>query len=117
MTGECAELADDAQHHRLRVDALEPDLALAEIGLDTVEPAEEIVIPERTPKLAVGDGLKAEVFLLSDDGRDFAVFDRLQRDGDRSRLSRALRGPLSAAQCAADCRRDRRETEGCYAVT
>src|ERR1044071_6801883 len=81
VTRECAELADDAQHHRLRVDALKPDLAFAEIGLDTVKPAEEVVIPERTPKFAVSDGLKANVFLLSDDARDFAIFDRLQRVG------------------------------------
>ena len=81
MTGERAELADNAQHHRLRVDSLKPDLALAEISLNTVKPAEEIVIPERTPELAVGDGLKADVLLLFDDGRDFAIFDRLQRVG------------------------------------
>jgi hypothetical protein len=81
MTGECAELAGYAQHHRPRVDALKPDLAFAEISLDTVKLAEKIVIPERAPKFAVGDGLKADLFLLSDDGRDFAVFDRLQRGG------------------------------------
>jgi hypothetical protein len=53
MAGERAELADNAQHHRLRIDPLEPDLALAEIGLDTVKSAKEVVIPERTAEFAV----------------------------------------------------------------
>src|SRR6185312_14122812 len=63
------------------IDALEPDLALAEIGLDTIEPAEEVIVPERTPEFTVGDGLEANIFLLPDDGRDFPVLDRLQRVG------------------------------------
>ena len=78
MAGKRAELAGDAQHHRLRIRALELDLALAEIGLDAVEPAKEIVIPEGAAEFAVGDGFQADVFLAFDDGRDLAVFDRLE---------------------------------------
>ena len=59
-------------------DALELDLALAEIGFDAVELAEEIVVPEGAAEFAVGDGLQADVFLLLDDGFDLAVFDRLE---------------------------------------
>jgi len=78
MAAERAELADDAQHHGPRLHALELDLALAEIGLDTVELAEEIVVPERTAVFAVGDRLQPDRFLLLDDAFDLAVFDRLQ---------------------------------------
>jgi hypothetical protein len=81
MTGESAELADDAQHHRLRIDALKTDLALAKIGFNTVKSAQEIVVPERAPEFTIGDRIKANVFLLCDDCRDLAVFDRFQRVG------------------------------------
>ena len=78
MAGERAELAGDAQHHRLRLRALELDLALAEIGLDAVERAEEIVVPERAAEFAVGDGFQPDLFLLLDDALDLAVLDRLE---------------------------------------
>src|ERR1039458_3585031 len=78
MAGKRAERAYDTQHHRLRVWALEFDLALAEIGLDSVKRAQEIVIPERAAEFAVGDGFQADVFLAFDDGRDLAVFDGLE---------------------------------------
>jgi hypothetical protein len=39
MAGKRAEFSGDAQHHRLRIRALELDLALAEIGFDAVEPS------------------------------------------------------------------------------
>jgi hypothetical protein len=42
---------------------LETDLALAKVSFDTVELAEEIVVPERAPKLAVGDRLQPRGFL------------------------------------------------------
>src|SRR5690349_16915055 len=71
-----AELADDAQHHRLGLRSLELDLALAEISLDAVELAEEVVVPERTAELAVGDRLEADRLLLADDALDLAVFNR-----------------------------------------
>ena len=81
MAGEGAEFAGDAQHHRLRVRALELDLALAEIGLDAVKRAQEIVIPEGAAEFAVGDGFEPDVFLALDDLLDLAVFHRLQRFG------------------------------------
>ena len=65
MRAVAAELADDAQHHRLGLRALELDLALAEIGLDAVEPPEEVVVPERAAELAVGDRLEPDVLLLA----------------------------------------------------
>ena len=71
-----AELADHAQHHGLGLRSLELDLALAEIGLDAVELAEEVVVPERAAELAVGDRPEADLLLLLDDLRDLAVFDR-----------------------------------------
>src|SRR5262249_58021977 len=71
-----AELADDAQHHRLGLRALELDLALAEIGFDAVEPAEEVVVPKRAAELAVGDGSQPNVFFLADSLLNLAVFDR-----------------------------------------
>ena len=99
-----AELAGDAQHHRLRVGALELDLALAEIGLDAVKCAEEIVIPEGAAEFAVGDGFEPDVFLAFDDRRDLAVFDRFELlGGDLAAL--ALRARLfqrRGAQQAAD---------------
>jgi hypothetical protein len=55
MARKGAELADHAQHHRLGLRALERDLALPEIGLDAVELAEEVVVPERAAVFAVGD--------------------------------------------------------------
>ena len=76
-----AELADHAQHHRLGLRALELDLALAEIGLDAVELAEEVVVPEGAAELAVGDRFEADLFLLADDLLDLAVLDRLELVG------------------------------------
>ena len=78
MSGESAELSRDAQHHGLRIDAFEFDLALAEIGFYARQRAEKIIIPERAAELSVGDGTKTDLFLLSDDGGDFAVLDCFQ---------------------------------------
>jgi hypothetical protein len=58
---------------RLWLPALEFDLALAEIGFYARQRAEKIIIPERAAELSVGDGTKTDLFLLSDDGGDFAV--------------------------------------------
>ena len=81
MAAKGAELAGDAHHHRLRLRALELDLALAEIGLRAVERAEEIVIPEGAAEFAVGDALQADLFLLADHLFDFAILDRAQGRG------------------------------------
>src|SRR5260221_12420326 len=81
MPGETAELSRHAQHHRLRIDALKLDLALAEVGFDPGQRAEKIVVPERTAKFAIGDHLKPDIFLSLDNCRDFAVFDCLESLG------------------------------------
>src|SRR4051812_37439759 len=81
MRAVATELADHAQHHGLGLRALELDLALAEIGLDADELAEEIVVPEGAAKLAVGHGTKPRVLLLADHALDLAVFDRLELFG------------------------------------
>ncbi len=81
VAGERAELAGDPQHHRLRVDALELDLALAEIGFDPGQRAQKIVIPEGAAEFAVGRGLEPDVLLPLDDLFDLAVFDLLERGG------------------------------------
>src|SRR5437764_8482811 len=75
------ELADDPQHHRLGLRALELDLALAEIGLDAVELAEEVVIPEGAAELAVGDGLEPDLLLTLDDLGDLVILDRRELIG------------------------------------
>ena len=78
MRAVATELADHAQHHGLGLRTLELDLALAEIGFDAVELAEEIVVPKGAAKLAVGHGTKPRFLLLADHGLDLAVFDRLE---------------------------------------
>ena len=106
--GERAELAGNAQHHRFRVRSLELDLALAEIGFDAGQRAEEIVIPEGAAEFAVGDGLQADLFLLLDDRSDFAVLDCFERVGGDLVFLRAARARLSAPPYAGGCRHDRR---------
>ena len=81
MRAVATELADHAQHHGLGLRTLELDLALAEIGFDAVELAEEIVVPKGAAKLAVGHGTKPRFLLLADHGLDLAVFDRLELFG------------------------------------
>jgi hypothetical protein len=76
-----AERAYDAQHHGLGLRTLKLDLALAQIGLDAVELAEKIVVPEGAAKLAVGDRKQADLLLLANDRGDLAVFDRLELIG------------------------------------
>src|SRR4051812_2088427 len=75
------ELADHPQHHGLRLRSLEFDLALADIGLDAVELAEEIVVPEGAAELAVGDRFEADLLLPADDLLDLAVLDLRERRG------------------------------------
>ena len=92
MRAVAAELADHAQHHGLGLRTLELDLALAEIGFDAVDLAEEIVVPESAAKLAVGHRAKARRLLLADDRLDLAVLDRLELfGGDLAALALAAR--------------------------
>src|SRR6185437_4553977 len=72
------ELADDAQHHRLGLLALEGDLALAEIGLDAIEPAKKIVVPEGAAVFAVGDRFETRRLLLLDERLNLAILDGLE---------------------------------------
>ena len=64
MAFNAAELSGDAQHHRLGIDALELDLALAKIGLDAGQAPKEIIIPERAAEFAVADGFQPDLFLV-----------------------------------------------------
>ena len=85
---ERAELAGHAQHHRLRLRALKLDLALAEIGFGAVEPAEEVVVPERAAIFAVCDRMEPDLLLLADRLDDLAVLDLLElRVGDLAALA------------------------------
>ena len=81
MAGKRAELSDHAQHHRLGIDALKLDFALAEIGFDAVERTEKVVVPEGATEFAVGGGLQARLFLAFDDFLDLLVFHRLELIG------------------------------------
>ena len=76
-----AELADHAQQDRprLRAGGLKFYFAFAGIGLDVVEPFEEIGIPRDAPVLAVGDGFQPDRLLLADHAFDLAVLDFLER--------------------------------------
>src|SRR5262245_846447 len=71
-----AELANDAQHHRLGLRAPELELPLAEIGFAAGKLAQEVVVPKRAAELAVGDRSQPDVLLLADRFLDLAVFDR-----------------------------------------
>src|SRR5262249_2878556 len=106
VSGKAAELARHPQHHRLRLrpGPLEPDLALALIGLDPVQLAEKVVVPEAAAELAVGDRLEPHMPLLADDLLDLAVLDLLQLLGrDLAFLAaRARRLERLRAQQAAD---------------
>src|SRR5215813_1342399 len=81
MAGERAELSGNTQHHRLRVDTLKLNLALAEICFNAVQRSEKVIIPECTAKFAVGDSAKADLFLFLDDGRYLAILNRFQLGG------------------------------------
>src|SRR4029079_3529634 len=73
-----ADFADDAERARLGLNTLELDSVIDFIDLDTVEHAEEIVMPPRATVLAVGRKLQPDFFLLCDDLFDLTVFDLLE---------------------------------------
>ena len=80
MAGE-AELAGDlhafiARRHRGKGDA-----GIHDVALDAVEAPQEIEMPPRAAKLAVGDRLQSGRLLLFDDVLDFAILDRLEFGG------------------------------------
>ena len=74
-----AELAGDPRRALLGLDAVELNAMIDFGDLDAIEHAEEVEVPPRAAKLAVGRDLQADVFLLLDDGLDFAVLDLLER--------------------------------------
>ena len=76
---------------------VEFDLALADVGLDALEPLEKIVIPRDAAKLAVGDGFEPHVLLSADHGFDLAIFDLNQRLAEMSPRARFFRASLSVA--------------------
>ena len=98
------DLADDAHRARLGLDAVELDAVVGGVALDPGQAFEEIEMPPRAPVFAVGDRLKADLFLLLDDLLDLAVLDLLElRGGDGAGL--ALRARVfdgRRAQDAAD---------------
>src|SRR6185436_13733996 len=61
--------------------ALEPDLAVAERGLDAVECLQEVGLPGGAAELAVGDRFQPDRFLFGDQLADFRVLDLCQRRG------------------------------------
>src|SRR5262249_25604453 len=83
-----AEPAPEAEQDRPRLLAFELELALAVIGLDSVERGEEIGLPGGAAVLAVGDRLEPGRLLLADQRDDLAVLDGAQRPGvDRAALA------------------------------
>src|SRR5438128_10219612 len=76
---------------------------LHDVLLGAVETPEEIEMPPRAAELAVGDRLKADVFLPLDDALDLAVLDRLQglrRDLALGALRPRLMDRLGSQQAA-----------------
>ena len=65
----------------MRAACLKLDLAFAGIGLDVVEPFQEVDVPRDAAGFAVGNQLQPGRFLLGDDVGDFAVFDRVESLG------------------------------------
>ena len=78
-----AEPTDDAQQDwpRLRAARLKLDLAFAGVGLNIVQPFEEIDVPRHAPVFAVGDGFQPHRLLLLDDVFDLAILDVRERFG------------------------------------
>ena len=60
---------EDAAAGRITADELHTveDEAIAEIGLDAGQFADDVVYPERAAELAVGDRSQADLLLLADD--------------------------------------------------
>src|SRR5262245_18049739 len=92
-----AELANDAQHHRLGLRAPELELPLAEIGFAAGKLAQEVVVPKRAAELAVGDRSQPDVLLLADRLLDLAVFDRRELGAVISPFARFSRAAFSGA--------------------
>ena len=72
------DLPGDLQALGARVDACERDAGFHNVPLDAIETPEEIEMPPRAAKLAVGHRLQADLFLLADDAFDLAIFHRFK---------------------------------------
>src|SRR5262249_17894818 len=59
----------------LGLQPLKLDLTFPEVSFHPVELPEKIVVPERSPELAVGDRLQSDLLLLADHLLDLAVLD------------------------------------------
>ena len=87
-----AECADDAQQEgaRLRALRLEFDLALTDVGLDALEPFEEIVIPRRAPNSPSVTASRPTASCLRITSLDLAVFDFARSASAGDLAARAL---------------------------
>src|SRR5579884_1274019 len=77
MRGVAAKLADHAQQNGpwLRAARGKLDLALADVGLDIVQPLQEIIVPGGAAVFAIGDGPKPERLLFADHALNLAILD------------------------------------------
>ena len=99
-----SDLAGDLDAARLGLHALKLNAVIELVDFHAVEHAEEIEVPPRAAKLAIGGKLKADLFLLLDDLLDLAVFNLFELSR-RNRALLALRARLldrRGAQNAAD---------------
>src|SRR5262245_8857787 len=112
------QLADHAHHPWLEPRALEGRASLSggliwlhPVAFATAQVLEKVEMPERAPELAVGNCLKADLFLFSDCLLDFLILDRLElRQGDLALLALPARrlqrgGPQQAADLIGSERR------------
>ena len=74
------DLAGNPERFRLGVDAVEFDRRRADL-LDALQAPEEIEMPPRAAKLAVGRELESDRLLSLDGALNLAVLDRLERRG------------------------------------
>ena len=88
-----ADLAGDLDALIARRHGGKRDAGVHDVLLDAVETPEKVEMPPRAAEFAVGDGLQPGGFLLLDDVLDFAIFDRLQFGGRRSRPWHGARAP------------------------
>ena len=103
-----ADLAFDVHGRRLEADFAAVVLAefgdeLAVVGLDAVEPLEEVDVEIGAAEFAVGDPLEADVFLRAHDLADACVLDRAQflgRQGLGEELLARRPQPLGAEKAA-----------------
>jgi hypothetical protein len=72
------ELARYAHILRLGLDTFELDAGAGVVELGPGQRRQEVELPPRARKLAVGHDREADLFLLTDDGADFGILDALE---------------------------------------